>query len=294
MQELIINNRAEIEQEFRQLGFSNAAAILDTAVPMYNTQGSAPAGIYMDDLSVSDGSPSNELGFVFNFRQKDNNATWQLESARFAVDVPTDRLVEGFKPFTRAWYIADGPLPHKERMRWETNRAAKIETEKEFFLFNPQAKSPMSVDPTSVMPSMDNQLEAELKRLGLPHHPQMLATATFRDNLAFLNTRGKIDPGRFPDADAMDFFYAVVYPENKIPLRIEYLNATLVRDGPGDKELRILTERDYWLANGPMPTKDQIVRDIQRKLEPKLGTVRKAPLVAAANKSPSSGFRPRH
>ncbi|GGB26168.1 hypothetical protein [Puia dinghuensis] len=259
MEQPIIHNQGVIQHKLRQLGFDNVDDILGTATHLYPAQDSSPNGIRLVDPVTIDGE--NRSGYVFELKRVGIDKDWQFDHISSYVDIKTDRSQNGFKRISRYWHVGDGPLPHKERMRWQVHRAAKIESVKESFLSASTDTQPTSVDITGLVVPLDEDFETELKRLGYPHSPQMLQTIAYSDNLAFLTLREKPDPVKLRGFDSLDFFFAVVYPDNETPLQIEYINASLTRNLQSDGEPKQVLERDYWLAREHLPTKQQVIRD---------------------------------
>ena len=72
----------------------------------------------------------------------------------------------------------------------------------------------------------------------------MLKNATYIDDLVFLAIREKTDPAQLLNSRSIGFFFAIVYPDNKIPLRIQYINASLSRDGLKNGDPKMIPEKD--------------------------------------------------
>jgi len=292
MQQVHIHNVKQIQQELSQLGFDNVDEIVGTAKPLYTSQDPEAAGILFFDPGIVNNE--NPIGYDFEFKRVGKTSEWQLDLVSAYVQIKTNNTKNGMqKGVSWYWHATDGPLPHKERMRWQVTRAAKIESAKESFLSRPAAINSASPNITDSLAPLSKDLETALKHLGFQYSPEMLQTATYADNLAFLTIREKPDFAQSHEFDSFAFFFAVVYPENETPLQIEYINASLNRKAPEIGDPKEVFQKDYWLSKEDLPTKNQVTRDLLARFN--LDQARRVnaaiTTIAAKDRSPGHGLR---
>lgn len=124
----LIQNKDEVTEELRRLGFSNAQAILQTV---------GVSGIYGNDIGPAlecndfTSNPEN-IEYSFWLIRDKSDAGWHLKAIWAYVDMPSSISVDvGSVIIGSAYDIGDGPLPTRDQIRADFAGKVKVQEEKE-------------------------------------------------------------------------------------------------------------------------------------------------------------------
>ncbi|HEX9504099.1 MAG TPA: hypothetical protein VF974_07355 [Patescibacteria group bacterium] len=289
MQSSKIENSEEIYRQLQALGFNNIDEMFRTAVDLYSTNNAEPTGIRL--RHTKENPLSNDTEFHIELKRKANIPTWEIQHIAARSEINT---VNGSKTplkVDRYWFSSNGQLPHQQRMNALLQRMAKIVAKKEYFYQTQQTGFGEFSKIAAKLPALNDQLATELKRLGFQPTPEMLVNASYLDDLVFFNLQNANATLSRPDSQKLDFLFAVVYPDNNMPLRIEYVNAGIYRTNHSRRSLGIELEKDFWLYEAPIPSKTEMIYSLSSKINLPKDSEKRAPPIAINSKTKRPGRR---
>jgi RNAse (barnase) inhibitor barstar len=289
MQSSKVENSEEIYRQLEALGFINIDEMFRTATDLYSTNNAEPAGIRL--LQTVENPLSNDTQFDIELKKRANSPNWEIQHVSASSEINT---VNGSKTplkVDRYWFSSDGQLPHQQRMNALLQRMAKIVAKKEYFYQAQQTGFGEFSKIAAKLPALNDQLATELKRLGFPPSPEMLVNASYLDDLVFFNLQNADATLSRPDSQKLDFLFAVVYPDNNMPLRIEYVNAGIYRTSHSRRSLSIELEKDFWLYEAPIPSRTQMISSLSSKINLPKDSEKRAPPIAINSYTKRPGRR---
>jgi len=280
MEPFQIENNKELRQELERLGFINIDDMLETAAPLYAVNQAEPSGIRLTNRSEN--VLTNHTQFRIELNKEVGRPGWSIQHINASIEVNT--VDDSRNPLTvsRSWWHSDGDMPHKERMNSLVLRKARIVAKKEYIRVEPEVTQSTLSDTARPDQLLSPELISELKKLGFLVDLQKPLKPSYLDDLVFYHIRESTLNFPTPESNSLDFLIAVWFPDKNMPLRIEYVNAGVSQGGQGYRTKQLIDDRDFWLYQAPIPTKEEMIAVLRQKFEP--GIKRSATLPATNSK----------